>query len=251
MSNPENTISQGDDDLEILPLQLSPLDGWNRARGAYMGESAGYDMALHYGDSAAEQAWVNHHAGLMDVSHMGQLILTGEGVEQALASLPGVDFPATGTGRIITASARDEEEELNVSLLLTRRAEDVYIIAGAADKYDLSAWLFGILPDDATVNLMDEQALLALRGPDAQAVLAQLVPGTENIAYGQAAAFGWQGNGLWISRTGTQQQDGYEISLPGDAAADFATALCALDGVKPVGLLAGAGLMRGDIYHRG
>ncbi|MPT47547.1 MAG: hypothetical protein E2598_03895 [Sphingobium sp.] len=249
MSSPHNESSYNEEELPELPLQLVGLDGWHRAHSAIMGESAGYDMPLHYGDSAAELDWTRRHAAFADISHMGQISLTGDGVGEALAKAAGFSSVAMGVGQIVSVAVRDEEEELESSLLVQHRAEDVYLLASAADKYDVSAWLFGALPDDATITLMDEQALLLLTGPMATDALAQLVPGSEKIAFAQGAAFGWQGHSLWISRTGGQGQDAYEISLSDEAATGFAKALCAVEGVKLVGLNAVAGLNRGAAYH--
>ncbi|MFN7324811.1 MAG: glycine cleavage system protein T, partial [Sphingomonadales bacterium] len=75
------------DDTEILTL---PLDGWHRAKGARMVPFAGYAMPIQYEGIMAEHLWTREHAGLFDVSHMGQLILSGDDVAGALEKLvPG------------------------------------------------------------------------------------------------------------------------------------------------------------------
>src|SRR3546814_12448137 len=56
-----------------------PLDAWHRARGARMVEFAGYHMPIQYDGIMAEHLWTRDSAGLFDVSHMGQLVLSGEG----------------------------------------------------------------------------------------------------------------------------------------------------------------------------
>ena len=82
------------DDIETGTL---PLDAWHRARGARMVAFAGYHMPIQYDGIMAEHLWTRTSAGLFDVSHMGQLLLSGDGVVEALekmlpadvASLPG------------------------------------------------------------------------------------------------------------------------------------------------------------------
>ena len=68
------------DDHIAEPL---PLDAWHRAQGARMVSFAGYAMPIQYEGIMAEHAWTREHAGLFDVSHMGQLTLSGEGLDDA------------------------------------------------------------------------------------------------------------------------------------------------------------------------
>jgi aminomethyltransferase len=75
---------------EAPAIQQLPLDAWHRARGARMVEFAGYEMPIQYEGIMAEHLWTRENAGLFDVSHMGQLVLTGENVAAALETvLPG------------------------------------------------------------------------------------------------------------------------------------------------------------------
>jgi aminomethyltransferase len=72
------------------PILTLPLDTWHRERGGRMVEFAGYHMPVQYEGIMAEHQWTRAHAGLFDVSHMGQLVLRGDNVAQALESLlPG------------------------------------------------------------------------------------------------------------------------------------------------------------------
>jgi len=83
---------------------------------------------------------------------------------------------------------------------------------------------------------LDEAALLALQGPKAVDALARLVPGVESLVFMTAGAFSWNDTPLWISRSGYTGEDGFEISLPAEAATAFADALCGEPEVKPIGL---------------
>ena len=69
------------DDEELEPIEILelPLDAWHRAKGARMVEFAGYHMPIQYEGIMAEHLWTRENAGLFDVSHMGQLMLTGDG----------------------------------------------------------------------------------------------------------------------------------------------------------------------------
>ena len=110
------------------------------------------------------------------------------------------------------------------------------MVVNGATKYDDIAYLLDHVPDEVTLNLMDDQALLALQGPKAVDVLARLVPGVERLVFMTADAFAWHDTPLWVSRSGYTGEDGFEISIPADTAAAFADALTAEPEVKPIGL---------------
>ena len=83
------------EDVPVEPeTQRLPLDAWHRAQGARMVEFAGYHMPIQYDGIIAEHLWTRESAGLFDVSHMGQLLLAGEGVAEALEALVPGDISA-------------------------------------------------------------------------------------------------------------------------------------------------------------
>ena len=86
------------EDAETEVLAKLPLDAWYRAQGARMVGFAGYEMPIQYagpfGGILAEHEWTRSHAGLFDVSHMGQLFVHGDGAEAALEALLPADLGA-------------------------------------------------------------------------------------------------------------------------------------------------------------
>ncbi|QUT08287.1 glycine cleavage system aminomethyltransferase GcvT [Sphingobium phenoxybenzoativorans] len=219
-----------------IPLGKLPLDAWHRAQGGRMVGFAGYEMPIQYEGIMAEHAWTREHAGLFDVSHMGQLSFTGEGADAALEALLPGDITGLKTFRQRYSLLLDEDGGILDDLMVSRRPDDIYMVVNGATKYDDIGWIIEHLPDEITMNHMDDQALLALQGPEAGAALASLIPGTADLFFMQCGPFSWDGVDLWVSRSGYTGEDGFEISLPGDAAVRFADALCALDAVKPIGL---------------
>ena len=219
---------------EILPL---PLDAWHRARGGRMVAFAGYHMPVQYEGIMAEHLWTRGHAGLFDVSHMGQLSIEGAGVVPALEALLPADIAALPMNKARYSLLLNEAGGVLDDLMLTRQADDrVYMVVNGATKYDDVAHLVEHLPDDITLNLMEEHALLALQGPEAVAALARVVPGVERLVFMAAGAFAWNGHALWISRSGYTGEDGFEISVPAIVVEAFADALLAQPEVKPIGL---------------
>ena len=231
-----------DDEVpEVLELAL---DRWHRDRGARMVEFAGYQMPVQYEGIIAEHIWTRANAGLFDVSHMGQLMVSGEGAAEALELLLPGDISALKPGRVRYSLLLDEDCGILDDLMVTNTGKDFYLVVNGAMKWDDIGHLREHLPDEITLNLLDEAGLLALQGPKAIDALAALGieperPGTtrvEDLKFMQAGPFLWGDVRLGISRTGYTGEDGFEISLAVEHIASFADALTARPEVKPVGL---------------
>jgi aminomethyltransferase len=226
----------GGEGAEPQPLGTLPLDSWHRARGARMVPFAGYEMPVQYEGIIAEHLWTRENAGLFDVSHMGQLLVHGRGVDAALETLMPGDFQAAADMKPKYSLLLDEEGGILDDLMATRRGEDFYVVVNGATKHGDIAYMERLLPEAVIVDHMKEQALLALQGPRAAEVLEQFVPGTSDLAFMEAGPFHWNGRALWISRSGYTGEDGFEISVPAVAAAELADAIAANPLVKPIGL---------------
>ena len=236
----------GNDDIahieEELPLQELPLGAWHRAKGARMVGFAGYQMPIQYEGIMAEHSWTREHAGLFDVSHMGQLLFSGEGVDEALERLLPSDIKGLKPFRQRYSMLLDEEGGILHDLMVSRLGGDafdgaaIYMVVNGATKYDDIGWMIEHLPDEVVMNHMDEQALLALQGPEAGETLASLIPQTADLLFMQSGLFNWRGVDLWISRSGYTGEDGFEISVPAEDVRLLADALCDLPQVKPIGL---------------
>ncbi|WP_174273218.1 glycine cleavage system aminomethyltransferase GcvT [Sphingomonas bacterium] len=226
-------------------IETLPLDGWHRGQGARMVPFAGYHMPIQYEGIIAEHLWTRESAGLFDVSHMGQLTISGEGAASALeASLPG-DIEGLAPGRMRYSVLLGDEGGILDDLIVTRlpsanpfeEAEGgFYMVVNGATKWDDIATLHERLPEEVTLNHRDEQALLALQGPKAVDALARLAPGVAALSFMEAGAFTIDGVPAWVSRSGYTGEDGFEISIPADAAEAVAAALAAQPEVKPIGL---------------
>jgi aminomethyltransferase len=222
---------------EEAPLILAlPLDAWHRAKGARMVEFAGYRMPIQYEGIMAEHGWTRESAGLFDVSHMGQLMLSGDDVDAALEALVPRDVAALGQGKMGYALLLGEDGGILDDLMITRTPMGLYLVVNGAVKWDDIGYLREYLPDEVSMSHMEDRALLALQGPKAVAALARVVPGVEHLYFMEASSFLWGHEPLWISRSGYTGEDGFEISVPAEAVVAFADALCAQPEVKPIGL---------------
>jgi aminomethyltransferase len=225
-------------DQELGPelLQL-PLDQWHRDRGGRMVPFAGYEMPVQYEGIMAEHLWVREHAGLFDVSHMGQLVFSGEGLDAALEALMPADLAIAKPGHPVYSLLMAPNGGILDDLMLTRRDDgSIYMVVNGACKWDDIAHFREHMPDEIDINYLDDQALLALQGPEAVTALERIIPGVSALVFMQGGLFQWQGHDLWISRSGYTGEDGFEISVPAEAAAALADAITAQPEVKPIGL---------------
>jgi aminomethyltransferase len=224
------------DEAEITEIEALPLDAWHRARGARMVSFAGYRMPIQYEGIIAEHLWTRESAGLFDVSHMGQLMLSGEGAAAALEAIVPGDIAALGEGRMRYSLLLAEDGGILDDLMVTTTPMGIYIVVNGAVKWEDIGYLRENLPDDITLNHMEDRALLALQGQKAVDALKRVVPGVDRLYFMEAASFLWGHILLWISRSGYTGEDGFEISVPVEAVEALATALCDQAEVKPIGL---------------
>ena len=218
------------------PAETLPLDQWHRSKGARMVPFAGYEMPVQYEGIIAEHLWTREHAGLFDVSHMGQLLIAGPRAEHALEKLLPADLLTLADMKPKYSLLLDENGGIVDDLMVTRRGDSFYVVVNGATKYSDIQHMRMRLPRDVVVDHMKEQALLALQGPRAAEVLDALVPGVSQLSFMEAGPFRWDGQPLWISRSGYTGEDGFEISVAASAAEQLAEALVANEAVRPIGL---------------
>jgi aminomethyltransferase len=224
-------MSEDDSNLETLPL-----DGWHRAQGGRMVPFAGYHMPVQYEGIMAEHLWTRENAGLFDVSHMGQLLIGGANVVGALEKLMPGDFAAAADMKPKYSLLLADNGGIVDDLMATKRGDDFYVVVNGATKHDDIDYMRSRWGDAVAVDWMKEQALLALQGPKAVDVLDRIIPGVADLGFMQGQAFHWEGEALWISRSGYTGEDGYEISVPARAAGKLADAIIADPLAKPIGL---------------
>jgi len=228
------------DDVDFIEVtETLPLDAWHRAHGARMVEFASYHMPIQYEGIMAEHLWVRESAGLFDVSHMGQLHLSGDGVDVALETLVPADIKSLAVGRMRYSLLLADNGGILDDLMITRWEHGLYLVVNGAVKYDDIAHLREGLADAITINNLDDRALLALQGPKAFDVLSRHATGAyplETLVFMSGGQFEIGGHEAWISRSGYTGEDGFEISIAADVAEAVADLLCSNAEVKPIGL---------------
>jgi glycine cleavage system T protein (aminomethyltransferase) len=199
--------------------------------GARFCPFAGYEMPLQYPEGLrAEHLHTRAQAGLFDVSHMGQLRVTGRRLHETLERALPLDFDGWSPGVQRYSLLLNERGGIEDDLMVTRLGDEVRIVVNAGCRQKDLELLRGLCPE-LSFELLD-RALIALQGPAAEAALASLHPGVSGLGFMQAATFGeWL-----VSRSGYTGEDGFEISVARESAVALARRLLAHPAVKPVGL---------------
>jgi aminomethyltransferase len=229
------------DDADLKPL---PLDGLHRRLGARMVPFAGYAMPIQYDGIIAEHNWTREQAGLFDVSHMGQLLVEGDGAAAWLETLAPGDFKALQPHRVRYSLLLADNGGVLDDLMVTNTGRSLYLVVNGATKHDDIAHMQARLPAGISLHHMDDHALLALQGPAAVAVMARFTltpetadqPAFADLKFMAGARYHWNGVLIGVTRSGYTGEDGYEISVPAAQAQALAEALLAHPEVKPIGL---------------
>ena len=198
---------------------------------------AGYEMPVQYpAGLMAEHLHTRTAAGLFDVSHMGQLTLSGADAAAAFETLMPVDVIGLAPGRQRYGLLLDDNAGILDDLMFVNRGDHLFVIVNGACKVADIAHIQSRIGARCAVTPLPDHGLLALQGPQAVAALSRVVPGVEALVFMTGAEFDWRGAPLFITRSGYTGEDGFEISVPAAWADALARALLAEPEVKPVGL---------------
>jgi len=210
-----------------MPSERTPLYELHRGLGARFTEFAGYDMPVQYKEGLrAEHLHTRSHAGLFDVSHMGQVRVTGQNLYRALERALPVDFDDWPEGQQRYSVLLNDRGGIEDDLMVTRLNDEVRIVVNASTKEKDLTLLRKVCPG-LTFELLDA-ALIALQGPDAESAF----PEAAGLAFMRTGTFGK----YFASRSGYTGEDGFEISVPSVDAEALARRLLSNPAVKPVGL---------------
>jgi aminomethyltransferase len=224
------TESQGE-------LQRTPLFDLHRECGAKFAPFAGYEMPVQYPSGIlGEHTHTRSAAGLFDVSHMGQVILTGAGAATGLEAMMPIDVVGLGVGRQRYALFTNADGGILDDLMVTNLGDRLFLVVNAACKAADIAHLQANLPADCALEVLADRALLALQGPAAASVLARFAPETATQGFMAAAEVEIDGAACLVSRSGYSGEDGYEISMPAETSEAIARRLLAEEEVAPIGL---------------
>ena len=220
------------------PLLHTPLHDLHVALGARMVPFAGYSMPVQYPTGlVAEHHHTRSHAGLFDVSHMGQLRLVGKDAAAAFETLMPVDVIDLPVGKQRYGLLTNEAGGIIDDLMFFKVADDeIFVIVNGACKAGDIAHIQQHIGSRCQIITMPTHGLLALQGPQAVAVMSRLAPGIEKLVFMTGGRFTIAGADCFVTRSGYTGEDGFEISVSAEQTEMLAKALLAEPEVKPIGL---------------
>ena len=229
-------------------LLKTPLYDLHLSLGARMVPFAGYSMPVQYPVGLmAEHHHTRQAASLFDVSHMGQLRLLGPDAAAALETLLPVDVIGLENGRQRYGLLLNEAGGIIDDLMFVNRTDshgDLFLVVNGACKREDMTHITAGIGQRCRVEALPEQALLALQGPHAVTALQRLCPAIATLVFMSGESFEVdcrQGDATqpvpcYITRSGYTGEDGFEISVHQDHAAELARSLLAQPEVWPAGL---------------
>ena len=220
-----------------MQMSQTPLYELHQELGAKLVDFAGYRLPIQYTTGIrAEHQHTRCSAGLFDVSHMGQIKLSGAGCLDALETLVPTELAGLRVNHQRYTVLTNDRGGVLDDLMVTNLGSQVVLVVNAATKADDLAYLRECLAPDVDVEMNDDHALIALQGPQAERVLARLDVGIGRLSFMQAGYFELDQVNCLVSRSGYTGGDGFEISVPCAHAVALARRLVADGSVLPVGL---------------
>ncbi|TAG84776.1 MAG: glycine cleavage system aminomethyltransferase GcvT [Betaproteobacteria bacterium] len=220
-------------------LSRTPLFDLHLSLGARMVPFAGYEMPVQYPLGVMkEHLHTRAHAGLFDVSHMGQVELHGAEAAAALETLVPVDVIGLPAGKQRYALFTNDEGGILDDLMIFNTGSYLHLVVNAACKAQDIAHLKAKIGSRCEIRVRDDLALLALQGPGAEAALASIAKDVANIpqSFMQGGRVLLAGIDCLVTRSGYTGEDGFEISVPNAQCEALAKALLAAPNVQPIGL---------------
>ena len=224
------------------PLKTTPLVRLFREMGARLVDFAGWELPVQFSSVIEEHLAVRSHAGLFDVSHMGEIEIRGRAALDLVQTVTCNDAARLGPGQAQYTVLTTEKGTFVDDILVYRRGDREFLLVVNASNTDKDfAWIAAQARGDVeVVNASARWAQLALQGPKAETILQELLAaplaGLRPFRFIETEV---QGTRSIVSRTGYTGEDGFEIYLAPQAAADLYQALLragAPHGLLPCGL---------------
>ena len=223
-------------------MKKTPLNPLHHQLGARMVEFGGWEMPVQYAGVIAEHLAVRTAAGLFDVSHMGEVEVSGPGAFDFLQYATTNDLAKLVDGQVQYTALCYPDGGVVDDLTLYRFAADSYLLCVNAANIDKDfQWLCDLQQkaggqDFRLVNRSDEYAQLALQGPKAAQILGGLTDADlGRLEYYHFVSGTVAGHDMIISRTGYTGEDGFELYCPAADGPSLWQAL--LQAGEPVGLV--------------
>ena len=188
------------------------------AHGAKMVPFAGYEMPIQYAAGIVnEHNQVRNSAGIFDVSHMGQFSIVGDdSVCAAIEKVIPIDLSKLKMNQSKYSFLMNEQGGIDDDLIVTRVEKGINIVLNAACKHNDVQVLQSVLPNPDCATLHDHLSLIAIQGPKAVSIIDAMIPGVANLKFMNGGQFTYDGETVYVTRSGYTGEDGFEISISND-----------------------------------
>ena len=220
-----------------MGVQKTALYDLHKSLGAKFVPFAGYEMPIQYKEGIVkEHISTRTHAGFFDVSHMGQFFLEGdETLVEALEKIIPSDLKSLKVNHSKYSFLLNDDGGIIDDLIVTKTNKGFCIILNAACKENDIKHISKFLGKNHKHLLNNDLSLIALQGPKSVEILEKLIPGVSELKFMTGNNFNYDGEGLYITRSGYTGEDGFEISISNKKVKKLIDFLID-NGVKPIGL---------------
>lgn len=220
-------------------LKTTPLYKIHNNNAAKLVSFAGYYLPIQYANGIiAEHNHTRKAASVFDVSHMGQIKISGPMIHDALEKILPISFSRIAPGQIKYTQFLNKEGKIIDDLMIHRSFEDnqIWLVVNAdCTEKDLDH-LYSNLNRSYKIELIDDRALIAIQGPKSSNILKEFFNEIDNMPFMTGDWFTYDNEQFFVSRCGYTGEDGYEVSIKDRCAEEFISKLLKFEDVKLAGL---------------
>ena len=220
-------------------LKTTPLYKIHNNNAAKLVSFAGYYLPIQYANGIiAEHNHTRKAASVFDVSHMGQIKISGPMIHDALEKILPISFSRIAPGQIKYTQFINKEGKIIDDLMIHRSFEDnqIWLVVNAdCTEKDLDH-LYNNLNRSYKIELIDDRALIAIQGPKSSNILKEFFNEIDNMPFMTGDWFTYENEQFFVSRCGYTGEDGYEVSIKDRYAEEFIGKLLKFEDVKLAGL---------------
>ena len=208
------------------------------ASGAKMVPFAGYEMPIQYATGIVnEHNQVRQSAGIFDVSHMGQFSIVGDdSVCAAIEKVIPIDLSKLNMNQSKYSFLMNAQGGIDDDLIVTRVEQGINIVLNAACKHKDVKTLTSVLSNPDCATLHDHLSLVAIQGPKAVSIVDALIPGVANLKFMNGGSFTYDGETVYVTRSGYTGEDGFEISIANNKVEQLCKTLVETTDASMIGL---------------
>lgn len=220
-------------------LKTTPLHKIHNNNAAKLVPFAGYSLPIQYANGIiAEHNHTRKAASVFDVSHMGQIKISGPMIYEAMEKILPISFSRIAPGQIKYTQFLNKEGKIIDDLMIHRSFEDnqIWLVVNAdCTEKDLDH-LYNNLNRSYKIELIDDRALIAIQGPKSSNILKEFFNEIDNMPFMTGDWFTYDNEQFFVSRCGYTGEDGYEVSIKDRYAEEFISKLLKFEDVKLAGL---------------